>query len=693
MQESEKGLPGAGLVEWRARWLEALLLIVSLSLFLYQCWSLWFIQDDSFITFRYVKNFTAGHGLVFNSGERVEGYTTFLWALLLALPAKLGIDVTSASQYLGILFGLGSLCLLYSVSRKLSTGEPAFPFALVAVILLAANGAFAYWSVSGMETAMFTFLTLLSAIVYLRERSVETLSVYTPIVFILLSLTRPEGALLFGLLMASLIWEIRSGQRSDPKRMLKRFVIWMLVYLLPMTAYAFWRLSYYGYLLPNTYYAKAGFSKEYLTTGFDYFWAFAKTYLFGGILLVAPVYVIIKRKWSGDTLPLFMMLIGYIVTIILVGGDVLPSYRFFVPVLPFLYLFTQESLRSLFDSMVKRKWRLASLLYVSPLLLAGFSFAIPHEYIHHYATRESQLVEKMAETGRWLKSHASPNDIVAASTIGALGYYSGLPLLDMLGLTDSVIAHRPEQILGVASNWRERNYNVRYVLSRRPDWICFSTGIKPSAFAERALFTSKDFRRWYYPFYFHASGDAGYVEVIYKRSAFPPQMPEASEQRPIDNDFVNRFTEGINLTGKDDERALQQLQQAAETGPADFALLFQSIANVYRSQHNIPKAIEYYSRAVAIDPRLIESHLMLAYEARRQNNLKGASLQLEEALRTNPDYSPAWVMLGQVYLSLADTNRARAAFEHAVEVAPLNPQARDLLQTIIAQKRPGIAED
>ncbi len=44
----------------------------------------WFLCDDAFISFRYVRNLLEGHGLVFNPGEHVEGYSNFLWVLELA---------------------------------------------------------------------------------------------------------------------------------------------------------------------------------------------------------------------------------------------------------------------------------------------------------------------------------------------------------------------------------------------------------------------------------------------------------------------------------------------------------------------------------------------------------------------------------------------------------------------------------
>ena len=49
------------------------------------------LADDSFISFRYAEHLARGHGLVYNVGERVEGYTNLLWTLLVAAALRLGI--------------------------------------------------------------------------------------------------------------------------------------------------------------------------------------------------------------------------------------------------------------------------------------------------------------------------------------------------------------------------------------------------------------------------------------------------------------------------------------------------------------------------------------------------------------------------------------------------------------------------
>ena len=62
--------------------------------------ALWFdhTADDAYITFRYVDNWVRGHGLVFNPGERVMGYSNFLWVVVLYPFALLGIPIPTAAR-------------------------------------------------------------------------------------------------------------------------------------------------------------------------------------------------------------------------------------------------------------------------------------------------------------------------------------------------------------------------------------------------------------------------------------------------------------------------------------------------------------------------------------------------------------------------------------------------------------------
>jgi hypothetical protein len=65
-------------------------------------------SDDAFISYRYARNWVEGHGIVFNVGERVEGYTNFLYVALMTIPFLLGLDVLHFSVVVNTLFALGA---------------------------------------------------------------------------------------------------------------------------------------------------------------------------------------------------------------------------------------------------------------------------------------------------------------------------------------------------------------------------------------------------------------------------------------------------------------------------------------------------------------------------------------------------------------------------------------------------------
>ena len=88
----------------------------------------WFLTDDAFISFRYVRNLLEGHGLVFNPGEYVEGYTNFLWVVVLAIPHWLGVDP------IGFSFATGLACFACSLAvRACAAACSAARWAVVAM--------------------------------------------------------------------------------------------------------------------------------------------------------------------------------------------------------------------------------------------------------------------------------------------------------------------------------------------------------------------------------------------------------------------------------------------------------------------------------------------------------------------------------------------------------------------------------
>src|SRR5256714_11236242 len=82
-----------------------------------------FVSDDAYISFRYARNLAEHGQLVFNLGERVEGYTNFLWTVLLAGLYKLGLAPESTSRVLGTAFGAATFVTCAYLSRAIRRGE------------------------------------------------------------------------------------------------------------------------------------------------------------------------------------------------------------------------------------------------------------------------------------------------------------------------------------------------------------------------------------------------------------------------------------------------------------------------------------------------------------------------------------------------------------------------------------------
>ena len=109
--ESSNSIASEPLKDFSRKHLGKLLMSICIALGLWRAWQVMWIGDDAFISLRYSDMFARGEGLVFNSGEWVEGYTNFLWTLLLGILGKLGFSLPH-SAVIGNLFSfVGSIII------------------------------------------------------------------------------------------------------------------------------------------------------------------------------------------------------------------------------------------------------------------------------------------------------------------------------------------------------------------------------------------------------------------------------------------------------------------------------------------------------------------------------------------------------------------------------------------------------
>jgi tetratricopeptide (TPR) repeat protein len=591
---------------------EKIILLLIIAIFVVHALSLNFTQDDAYISYRYVKNFINGHGLVFNPGERVEGYTNFLWIMLLSLFARLGLDMIVVSKILGVLAGAVTLFLSYQISLYFFRKKDWF-FPLFTPLLLASNSAFAYWSISGLETAFFVMTVLLSVYLYFTNERLMVIS------SALASLIRPEGVLVFGILILHKFF----FKKDNLKKCLS-YVSGFAVLLLPFLLF---KIFYYGDLLPNPFYAKTGFSLEYFKTGLAYFWLFLKHYGLGGVLYLIPIAFYKDLEVKGK----LTLLVVYIYTlyVIMIGGDVLKAHRFFLPILPFLYLLFSFALMKLY-LMLKKGWMNQAIPIFVVIAFSILTFLIPRKWIKDVRQAEVGLCFKLSKYAERMRRSFGADFTLATSTIGVISYLTEVKVIDMLGLTDRYIAKHPEKIPGILSTWKEKKFNTQYLLSRDPDVIMFSTGIKPSAPAERALFLSSQFRENYYPYYFPEKT----LFVVYKKKG------EYSKKNEIfpDARFVNLYNEVINLERKGDIQAcLDRLKQILEVGPKDFAQAYEYLGKCNLMMGNVEPAKEYAQKAIEMDDYCTIAHLLLYEIYLSQGDTTSALQEKESALSHNPE--------------------------------------------------------
>ena len=594
-----------------------LILLVIAGVFVVHCVSLDFTQDDAFISYRYVENLVQGNGLVFNSGERVEGYTNFLWIVILSVFAQLGLNIIVVSKILGVASGCATLILLYQLSRlffpKREWLLPLFP-----PLLLTASSAFAYWSISGLESSFFTMMVLLSVYLYLARPGIWWIACA------LSALVRPEGVLIFGiLLLHQLIFT-----RDQFKEALKHLGGFALL-LLP---FAVFKLFYYGDLLPNPFYAKTGLSFEYVKSGFEYFWQFSKHYGLWGFAYLLPL--LFYRSLDSKGRLVFLLLYAYTLYVIMVGGDVLKAHRFFLPILPFLYLLLVISVRELFlrfKPEVKRS-------VVPKIFLASVAvlfFLLPHRWIRDVRTAETALVQGMEFRAEYLKASFLPRFSVAVSTIGSISYHLGtkITVIDMLGLTDRDISRHPETLEGIAPTWKERKYNTRYLLSRDPDFILFSTGVKPSAPAERALFLNSKFRKNYSPVYV-PFGEGRFVPIFRRKGIFHQENEIFTDTR-----FIDLFAEALHLRQAGEvSEAIEALKEVVSIGPQDFALPYELMGQYYYESKDFSATEKCMRRAIELDEGSVMAHFHLARIYIRDGRQEEAEMETEKVLRYNPNF-------------------------------------------------------
>jgi len=428
--------------------------------------------DDAYISYRYAENLVRGEGLVFNHGERVEGYSNFLYVLAVA-PAFWLTDrdgVYFFSVLLNVLCALGALWLLNDHLRRNLGERAALAGSLLFALCLPLWAAVA----SGLETSLVLLISLGIWVCVERvaanptRRNTLALAGLT----VLSLLARVDGFLIPGIAILYLVL----------KRRIRPATVCALALLATQGLYELWRWTYYSALLPTTYYVKvAGPMLARLSFAGSELSNIAileglLPYLLILLLLaVEAVYRLYRRESflpSGFGTLLAPLWIAYWFYI---GGDQLWD-RFLVILFPlgiFALLSACEKISS--PRMAVYGLVLLATLQVGAPCLTDLRFDFGFKRF-----------DALIGTGKFLRERC-PGRTLAVEALGKMSFFSGLYAQDMLGLADPVIAHRPAS--GGTFVPGHLKFDPDYTLSRRPDIIAI--GIFPNRDLARGLSRAK----------------------------------------------------------------------------------------------------------------------------------------------------------------------------------------------------------
>ncbi|MEZ5965983.1 MAG: hypothetical protein R3F56_19260 [Planctomycetota bacterium] len=441
--------------------------------------------DDAFISFRYAENFLNGHGLVFNVGERVEGYTNFAWTMLVAAGMHFGVEPETFTHWAGFACFATTVGLLLAASRRASGGAAWMP---IAAMGLALNTHAQLFATCGLETSLFVLLATMllfltawgrSALAFAAAGAVGTLA----------AMTRPDGLVLCA--VAGTYALIRAARGRLPwSRVLAMALPGVLVYV----PYFVWKWGYYGYPLPNTFYAKTAHD-PYLSQGLLYLRLFFSCYWALALALGALVLATFLRRPpdlgepATDALPqlTFAFVSCYLAFVAWVGGDFMFG-RFVMPVTPLLYLSFE---------LLRRRWPAPGLaLALAALAVAGTVLRRFPEQLRdrgeingiveeptYYPADEVAHKKRCAERLRQLYGN-HPSRLAIGGAQAMIAYYGKFDLVIecSTGLTDAHLAHLP---VGARTRiGHEKNVmdlDPDYVLRRRVQlWIDTKTPDPPA---------------------------------------------------------------------------------------------------------------------------------------------------------------------------------------------------------------------
>lgn len=407
--------------------------------------------DDAMISMRYAWNLAHGNGLVWNVGERVEGFTNPLWVGFMALFHLFPIPASEISLYIqaaGAIFLAINLIFVRKIVEEFTNSMIVM---LSAVALTAFYGPLNSWGLLGMEVSLLVMVMSMAVCMTLRVIP-ERFNLWIYILLAVSTLVRVDMAIPYIVILGVLFF-VQSRFR-------KQHLVWGLgLLILFIGGQTLARYLYYGEFLPNTYYLKLEGFPFTLRILRGLYTLFTLVWYSNWVLCLLPLAVFFfRRDWK--VVLLWLLFLAQTAYSVYVGGDAWEhrggANRFISIAIPLFFALFVLAL----DEIRRRVTGLRSTRVVETashavmILLVLFSMGTFNALLSDWRNVERWMLqrrpafiagnEQNLQYAIGLKKITKPGASLAVIGAGTTPYF--LPdryAIDLLGKADPVIAHGP----------------------------------------------------------------------------------------------------------------------------------------------------------------------------------------------------------------------------------------------------------
>jgi arabinofuranosyltransferase len=419
------------------------------------------LPDDGMISMRFARNLASGLGLVWNQGERVQGFTNPAWTLIMVVVHWTGVPGRLASLPMQLASAaIDLLTAVYIWWRVSDRTGPDWGIGAAAAYL--ASSCAICWAISGWETSAITLGWAIALDPVLDENPRAIDAWRSLIVAGLTVLFRPDAGLLLAALAVYWVWTAKSDERWS-------VIAAVMVAAVPALALGIFQRGYYGSWIPNTATLKRSAGILSVGPGIEYVLMSIFRYPFNAAVIAGGIFGASRLRRPAAAL-LAALAGTYLIYVVSVGGDHFAHARFLLPILPTATVLAADALsRIRIGSDTRRKFLIrAAAVAVIGLVVLDFGdealVDVPSQKnLNRYALNTALALRDLS---------AGKNPTVGIFLAGTIPYFNpSIRFHDMLGKNDLYIARTRAHCGEPGHNRWDYDYSLDHV---KPDLIITS---------------------------------------------------------------------------------------------------------------------------------------------------------------------------------------------------------------------------